>query len=69
MSRPITHVPSVSVSYARSGSSTAANEFGMRPMQERASLHTPIQPHRQHRDHIDVRLIRLPIPIQIPPST
>ncbi|MGB8816806.1 MAG: DEAD/DEAH box helicase [Rhizobiaceae bacterium] len=36
MSRPITHVPSVSVSYARNGSSTAANELGMRPMQERA---------------------------------
>jgi hypothetical protein len=29
-------VPSVSVSYARNGSSTKANEFGMRPMQERA---------------------------------
>lgn len=29
-------VPSVSVSYARSGSSTKANAFGMRPMQERA---------------------------------
>lgn len=28
-------VPSVSVSYARNGSSTKANEFGMRPMQER----------------------------------
>lgn len=36
MSRPVTHVPSVSVSYARNGSSTAANELGMRPMQERA---------------------------------
>jgi len=36
MSRPITHVPSVSVSYARNGKSTAANELGMRPMQERA---------------------------------
>jgi superfamily II DNA or RNA helicase len=36
MSRPVTHVPSVSVSYARSGKSTAANELGMRPMQERA---------------------------------
>jgi hypothetical protein len=36
MSRPVTHVPSVSVSYARNGKSTAANEFGMRPMQERA---------------------------------
>jgi hypothetical protein len=29
-------VPSVSVSYARNGSSTKANAFGMRPMQERA---------------------------------
>ena len=29
-------VPSISVSYARNGSSTKANEFGMRPMQERA---------------------------------
>ena len=29
-------VPSVSVSCARTGSSTRANEFGMRPMQERA---------------------------------
>lgn len=29
-------VPSVSVSYARNGSSTKANHFGMRPMQERA---------------------------------
>ncbi|MGH6770057.1 MAG: DEAD/DEAH box helicase [Xanthobacteraceae bacterium] len=29
-------VPSVSVSYARNGSSTRANELGMRPMQERA---------------------------------
>lgn len=29
-------VPSVSVSYARTGSSTKANELGMRPMQERA---------------------------------
>ena len=29
-------VPSVSVSYARTGRSTRANEFGMRPMQERA---------------------------------
>ena len=30
------HVPSVSVSYARTGRSTKANELGMRPMQERA---------------------------------
>src|SRR5512136_780921 len=29
-------VPSVSVSYARNGFSTKANELGMRPMQERA---------------------------------
>jgi len=29
-------VPSVSVSYARTGSSTSSNELGMRPMQERA---------------------------------
>ena len=29
-------VPSVSVSYARTGSSTKSNELGMRPMQERA---------------------------------
>ena len=29
-------IPSVSVSYAGNGSSTKANEFGMRPMQERA---------------------------------
>ncbi len=30
------HVPSVSVSYARTGSSTESNELGMHPMQERA---------------------------------
>jgi hypothetical protein len=29
-------VPSVSVTYARNGSSTKANALGMRPMQERA---------------------------------
>src|SRR5271163_1064333 len=29
-------VPSVSVSYAANGTSTKINEFGMRPMQERA---------------------------------
>ena len=29
----MTSIPSVSVTYARSGSSTKANEFGMRPMQ------------------------------------
>jgi superfamily II DNA or RNA helicase len=32
----IKSVPSVSVSYARNGSSTKSNELGMRPMQERA---------------------------------
>ncbi|RWF05594.1 MAG: DEAD/DEAH box helicase [Mesorhizobium sp.] len=32
----IKSVPSVSVTYARNGSSTRANELGMRPMQERA---------------------------------
>ena len=36
MTKEIKSVPSVSVSYARNGSSTKANEFGMRPMQERA---------------------------------
>ncbi|MFN9027049.1 MAG: DEAD/DEAH box helicase, partial [Akkermansiaceae bacterium] len=30
------HIPSVSVTYARDGSSTRSNEHGMRPMQERA---------------------------------
>jgi hypothetical protein len=34
--RGVTHVPSVSVAYARTGRSTKANELGMRPMQERA---------------------------------
>lgn len=29
-------IPSVAVSYARTGASTKANELGMRPMQERA---------------------------------
>jgi hypothetical protein len=33
---PIKSVPSVSVRYASNGSSTKANAFGMRPMQERA---------------------------------
>ena len=33
---PKTHVPSVSVNYARDGSSTRSNELGMRPMQEPA---------------------------------
>ena len=36
MTNPIQSVPSVSVTYARNGSSTRANELGMRPMQERA---------------------------------
>lgn len=36
MTNRIKSVPSVSVSYARNGSSTQANELGMRPMQERA---------------------------------
>ncbi|MBW0152698.1 MAG: DEAD/DEAH box helicase [Phenylobacterium sp.] len=35
MTEPLS-VPSVSVRYASNGSSTKANEFGMRPMQERA---------------------------------
>jgi hypothetical protein len=36
MSEKIQSVPSVSVTYARSGVSTKANAYGMRPMQERA---------------------------------
>ncbi len=36
MTREVKPVPSVSVSYARSGNSTKANALGMRPMQERA---------------------------------
>ena len=36
MTGPIKLIPSVSVSYARNGTSTKANAFGMRPMQERA---------------------------------
>ncbi|MGK3126405.1 DEAD/DEAH box helicase [Candidatus Pantoea formicae] len=36
MSEKIKSVPSVSVTYARSGASTKANALGMRPMQERA---------------------------------
>jgi superfamily II DNA or RNA helicase len=36
MSQKIKSVPSVSVTYARSGASTKANALGMRPMQERA---------------------------------
>ena len=36
MTDTIKSVPSVSVSYARTGSSTRSNALGMRPMQERA---------------------------------
>jgi superfamily II DNA or RNA helicase len=36
MTNEMKSIPSVSVSYARSGNSTKANEFGMRPMQVRA---------------------------------
>ncbi len=36
MTEKVKSVPSVSVSYARNGSSTKANSLGMRPMQERA---------------------------------
>ncbi len=36
MSDKIKLVPSVSVTYSRSGASTKANALGMRPMQERA---------------------------------
>lgn len=36
MNENLKSVPTVSVSYARNGSSTKANELGMRPMQERA---------------------------------
>jgi RAD3-like DEAD/DEAH box helicase/pseudomurein-binding repeat protein len=36
MTNPMNSIPSVSVSYASNGSSTKANQFGMRPMQERA---------------------------------
>ena len=36
MTGEVKSVPSVSVSYARNGSSTKANALGMRPMQERA---------------------------------
>ena len=36
MTQETKSVPSVSVRYATNGSSTKANEFGMRPMQERA---------------------------------
>ncbi len=33
---PSPTIPSISVTYARNGSSTRANALGMRPMQERA---------------------------------
>jgi hypothetical protein len=33
---PLKPVPSVSVTYARTGASTRSNELGMRAMQERA---------------------------------
>ena len=36
MTNEVAAVPSVSISYARNGSSTKANALGMRPMQERA---------------------------------
>ena len=36
MTNDMKSIPSVSVSYARNGSSTKANALGMRPMQERA---------------------------------
>src|SRR6185437_14150737 len=36
MTIEVKSVPSISVSYARNGSSTKANAFDMRPMQERA---------------------------------
>src|ERR1700759_4012728 len=36
MTDAIDSVPSISVTYARSGNSTKANALGMRPMQERA---------------------------------
>ena len=36
MTIDVKSVPSISVSYARNGSSTKANALGMRPMQERA---------------------------------
>ena len=36
MTDEMNSIPSVSVTYARNGSSTKANEFGMRPMQERS---------------------------------
>src|SRR6202789_663041 len=36
MTNILRSIPSISVSYARTGTSTRANELGMRPMQERA---------------------------------
>src|ERR1039458_7197468 len=36
MTTEVKSIPSISVSYARNGSSTRANALGMRPMQERA---------------------------------
>src|SRR5258708_24352735 len=36
MTIEVKSVPSISVSYARTGNSTRSNAFGMRPMQERA---------------------------------
>ena len=36
MTGEVKSVPSISVSYARTGNSTKANALGMRPMQERA---------------------------------
>ena len=36
MTSTIQNIPSVSVNYSQNGSSTKVNEFGMRPMQERA---------------------------------
>src|ERR1700758_2044031 len=36
MTNEVKSIPSISVSYARNGSSNKANALGMRPMQERA---------------------------------
>ncbi len=38
MNNPVS-IPTVSVSYARNGTSTTSNELGMRVMQERAYEH------------------------------
>ncbi len=43
-------IPSVSVTYARNGSSTRANVLGMRPMQERAYEKRGEQYPRHRRD-------------------